>query len=70
MQEKFVEIQKLLKSIALVALNKEYAVSQILERGEWDGGDEDMLLFDAQILREIAMNLVGKVEEIKNKGEE
>jgi hypothetical protein len=69
MQEKFVEIQKLLKSIALVALNKENAVSQILERGEWHGGDEDLLMYDAQILRAMAMNLVDKVEEIKNKGE-
>lgn len=69
MEKKFIEIQKLLKSIALVALNKENAVSQILDRGEWDGGDEDLLLYDAQILRAMAMNLVDKVEQLKNKGE-
>lgn len=69
MKEKFVEIQKLLKSIALVALNKENAVSQILEKGEWDDSDDRLLLYDTQILRAMAMNLVDKVEETQNKGE-
>lgn len=69
MREKFVEIQKLLKSIALVALNKENAVSQILEKGEWDDSDDRLLLYDTQILRAMAMNLVDKVEATQNKGE-